>query len=72
MLVPAQVEGVSRFTIYQQGLELALEENVTMPPKDIFFPQTEKMYKFKTQGKSWILKKFNQKRAYRLFLEFVL
>ena len=52
VLVPAQVEGVSRFTIYQQGLELALEENVTMPPKDIFFPQTEKMYKFKTQGKS--------------------
>lgn len=52
VLVPAHVEGVSRFTTYQPGLELALEENVTMPPKDIFFPQTEKMYKFKTQGKS--------------------
>lgn len=52
VLVPANIEGVSRFTTYQKGLDLALEENVTMPPKDIFFPQTEKMYKFKSDKKS--------------------
>jgi ferredoxin len=43
---------VTRFTPYQQDVELALEENVIMPPKDILFPQTEKMYKFKAKDKS--------------------
>ncbi|NLT95019.1 MAG: 4Fe-4S binding protein [Clostridia bacterium] len=49
VFVPAKIEGISRFAPYQNGLELALEENVLMPPKDIFFPQTEKMYKFKAK-----------------------
>ncbi|MFZ5942874.1 MAG: 4Fe-4S dicluster domain-containing protein [Bacillota bacterium] len=52
VLVPAKFQGVTRFAPYQQDVELALEENVVMPPKDIFFPQTEKMYKFKTKDQS--------------------
>ena len=52
VLVPAKLEGVSRFAAYRENLELALEENVTMPPKDIFFPQTEEMYKFTAKDQS--------------------
>ena len=52
VLVPAKFEGVTRFTPYSGDVELVLEENVLMPPKDIFFPQTEKMYKFKAKNKS--------------------
>lgn len=51
VLVPVQIEGTSKFAPYEESSELFLEENVVLPPKDIFFPQTEKMYKFKTIDK---------------------
>ncbi|MFZ7103535.1 MAG: 4Fe-4S dicluster domain-containing protein [Peptococcaceae bacterium] len=52
VLVPAKFEGVTRFAPYRQDTELALEENVLLPPKDIFFPQTEKMYKYKAKDQA--------------------
>jgi ferredoxin len=52
LFVPAKLEGVSKFALYEKDMELALEDNVLMPPKDIFFPQTEKMYKFKAKNQS--------------------
>lgn len=47
LFVPAEVEGTTRFTAYQAGVQLALERNTVVPPKELFFPQTEHMYCYK-------------------------
>lgn len=47
LLVPAIVEGNSRFTRYVKGMAVDLDlVNTTLPPKDALFPQTEKMYRY--------------------------
>lgn len=63
VLVPAKLEGVSKFAPYHKDMELALEENVVMPPKDIFFPQTEKMYKFKAKNQSLEIEEIPQEEG---------
>jgi hypothetical protein len=57
--VPARREGeaATRFMLYQQVDTPALElVNTTMPPKDLLFPQTQKMYRygFDAEGNAWI------------------
>lgn len=54
LFVPVKTEGVSKFTAWKQGdgqpdLDLV---NTTLPPKDILFPHTEKMYRFHASGSS--------------------
>jgi ferredoxin len=45
--VPARGEAVSSFARYGQGTEPAFDlVNTDMPPKDMLFPQTEKMYRY--------------------------
>lgn len=58
ILAPVKSEAVNRFTPWQEGLTVNLEENTVLPPKDIFFPQTEKMYKFKVKGSSVNIEEF--------------
>ncbi|MCL1874329.1 MAG: 4Fe-4S dicluster domain-containing protein [Clostridiales bacterium] len=49
VLAPAIVDGVKKFIPWEAGAEIDLDlVNTTLPPKDILFPQTEKMYSFST------------------------
>ena len=43
----AVVDGVAKFARYGEGVEPAFDlVNTTMPPKDLLFPQTQKMYHY--------------------------
>ena len=47
VFVPAVVDGVAKFARYGEGVESAFDlVNTTMPPKDLLFPQTQKMYHY--------------------------
>ncbi|MDO4401284.1 MAG: hypothetical protein Q4D27_10110, partial [Coriobacteriia bacterium] len=47
VFVPAIVDGVAKFARYDNGVEPAFDlANTLMPPKDLLFPQTQKMYAF--------------------------
>jgi ferredoxin len=49
VLVPATADGVKKFVPYEPGIEPDLDMvNTTLPPKDVLFPQTQKMYCFST------------------------
>ncbi len=63
VLVPVKLEATSQFLPWQEGLTVNLEENTVLPPKDIFFPQTEKMYKFKFKGNSVDIEEFTEEQA---------
>jgi ferredoxin len=57
--VPTRQDGevATRFMLYQQAKEAAFElVNTTMPPKDLLFPQTQKMYRygFDAEGNAFI------------------
>ena len=47
VFVPAVVDGVAKFARYGEGVEPDFDMvNSTMPPKDLLFPQTQKMYHY--------------------------
>ena len=47
VFVPAVVDGVAKFARFGEGVEPDFGMvNTTMPPKDLLFPQTQKMYRF--------------------------
>ena len=50
LFVPGEVSGISRFVLWKDGIDLAGigGKNTELPPKDILFPQTEKMYAYRT------------------------
>jgi ferredoxin len=49
VLTPGTVDGVKKFVPYAPGVEFDLEMvNTALPPKDVLFPQTQKMYSFST------------------------
>ena len=50
VLVPTATEGASKFAPYTTGAQVSLDGRTLLPPKDLFFPQTEKMYKFSMHG----------------------
>lgn len=55
VLVPAGEGGVGKFVPYRTGVDFDLERvNTTLPPKDTLFPQTQKMYRFKTGAEAEI------------------
>lgn len=41
---PVEVDGVSRFAPWEKEAQLDLEQNTLLPPKGLFFPQTEDLY----------------------------
>ena len=49
VLVPVEEDGVSKFVPYDVSVKFNMERvNTVLPPKDALFPQTQKMYRFKT------------------------
>lgn len=48
VLVPAQIDDTSKFIRFEDNVDILMDGNVALSPKDVFFPQTEKMYKMKT------------------------
>ncbi|UWG98809.1 4Fe-4S dicluster domain-containing protein [Dehalobacter sp. DCM] len=44
VMVPAKTKDASGFIPYEKTAEIMLEENTFCSPKQLFFPQTEKMY----------------------------
>ncbi|MGB9859921.1 MAG: 4Fe-4S dicluster domain-containing protein [Moorellaceae bacterium] len=51
--VPQEVDGISTFRVWQGTGESKLGQgNAVVPPKDLFFPRTEEMYRYQVQGPS--------------------
>lgn len=49
VFVPGMAEDIKKFILWEPGRTLVLDgTNAILPPKDILFPQTEKMYRYKT------------------------
>ncbi|MBR2834780.1 MAG: 4Fe-4S dicluster domain-containing protein [Coriobacteriales bacterium] len=47
VFVPALIDGVSKFAPYREGLDVRFDlHNTKLPPKDLLFPQTQKMYRY--------------------------
>jgi sulfhydrogenase subunit beta (sulfur reductase) len=48
VFVPKTVDGVRRFALYTSAepTEVGVVANTTLPPKDLLFPQTQKMYDY--------------------------
>ncbi|MDR1421583.1 MAG: 4Fe-4S dicluster domain-containing protein [Coriobacteriales bacterium] len=47
LYVPARVDATSRFALYGPGIKTAFNlVSTMMPPKDLLFPQTQKMYRY--------------------------
>ncbi len=46
------VDGSATYSEWQDGVEWSRALNTTKSPKDFFFPQTEDLMRFKTEGKS--------------------
>lgn len=48
VFVPGEVNNVKKFVLWEKGKNIELTgDNVELPPKDILFPNTEKMYSYK-------------------------
>lgn len=48
VFVPGEDDNVKKFVIWEKEMPLDLEgQNTQLPPKDILFPKTEKMYSYK-------------------------
>ncbi len=53
LFIPVKKAGEVNFAVWSEGKEVSLETLKTVKsPKNMFFPQTENMMKFKTDGKS--------------------
>ena len=47
VFVPAEVDGTLRFASYREGVDVRFDAvNTKLPPKDLLFPQTQKMYRY--------------------------
>lgn len=71
LLLPVQKGDVSAFLPWSEFKEgrdrLALESlNVEKPPKDAVFPQTERMYKFKTEGQEVVVEEVYEVKEKRI------
>ena len=52
VFVPASIDGVTKFARFAEGIEPDFNlVNTLMPPKDLLFPQTQKMYYFDVDSK---------------------
>ena len=64
VFVPATVNDVKEFALYRDGVEPDFDMvNTTMPPKDLLFPQTQKMYHFSVgEDGSYVIGEFDESR----------
>ncbi len=69
LFIPVKKAGEVNYHVWGEGKEVSLETLKTVKsPKDMFFPQTENMMKFKTEGKSLSIEGLNfDKRPFVLF-----
>lgn len=55
VLVPSQADGVRKFVPYRPGVNADFDMVSTLlPPKDVLFPQTEKMYRFRMEEQTTV------------------
>ena len=53
LVLPVKKAGEVNYAVWEEGKEVSLETLKTVKsPKDLFFPQSENMMKFKTEGKN--------------------
>ena len=64
VFVPASVDGVAKFARYGEGITPAFDlVNTTMPPKDLLFPQTQKMYRYTVDAQgSYHVQEYDESR----------
>ena len=69
LFIPVKKAGEVNYNVWGEGKEVSLETLKTVKsPKDMFFPQTENMMKFKTEGKSLSIEGLSfDKRPFVLF-----
>ncbi len=69
LFIPIKKAGEVNYHVWGEGKEVSLETLKTVKsPKDMFFPQSENMMKFKTQGKTIEVESMlDEKRPYVLF-----
>jgi len=46
VFVPQELNGNTKYAPWQKGVQVILDKNVLLSPKDILFPQTEAMYSY--------------------------
>ncbi len=57
LIAPIQREGITLFKPVQSGEGVVLDyQNTALPPKDFFFPQSEKMFSYDTSDPAWAIK----------------
>lgn len=57
LIAPIQSGGITLFKHVQSGEGVILDyENALVPPKDFFFPQSEKMFSYDTSDPTWAIK----------------
>ena len=53
LFIPVKKAGEVNYAVWGEGMDVSLETLKTVKsPKDIFFPQSENMMKFRTEGKN--------------------
>ncbi|MBP3434654.1 MAG: 4Fe-4S ferredoxin, partial [Clostridia bacterium] len=69
LFIPIKKAGEVNYHVWGEGKEVSLETLKTVKsPKNMFFPQTENMMKFKTEGKNLeIIDVRDEKRPFVLF-----
>lgn len=56
LIAPIQSDGITLFKPVQSGEGVVLDyQNAVVPPKDFFFPQSEKMFSYDTNDPSWAI-----------------
>ena len=69
LFIPVKKAGEVNYAVWGEGMDVSLETLKTVKsPKDIFFPQSENMMKFRTEGKNVSVESMNfEKAPYVLF-----
>ena len=69
VFVPASVDGVAKFALYGEGVVPDFERvNTTLPPKDLLFPQTQKMYHYDVdETGSYRIHEYDESREQTVF-----
>ncbi len=66
VFVPVESEEIKDFKLWDKKQKISLEGNVTVPPKKLFFPQTETLYKYKTEGQKIEINELEEKNNKRV------
>ena len=60
IIAPLEEEEI-RFKKWEEGKRVNLTKNSTVPPKEVFFPQTEELYRFQLDGVDLQINEMDQK-----------